>query len=92
MTPSGIEPTTFQTVAQCSQNAGIKVKILSTTNLSLEKKTASKNSNKPKYSHILYLSDIPSGNHACATQYQKYLIRYYLQELERNDHATQIKK
>ena len=24
--------------------------------------------------------------------YQKYLIRYYLQELERNDHVTQIKK
>jgi hypothetical protein len=67
MTPLGIKPATFQTVAQCSQNAGSKVKILSTSYLSLERKTAHKNSNKLKYSHILYLSDIPSGNNACAT-------------------------
>jgi hypothetical protein len=67
MTPSGIKPVTFQTVAQCSQNAGITVKILSTSYLSLERKTACKNSNKLKYSHFLYLSDIPSGSHACTT-------------------------
>lgn len=48
-------------------NAGIKVKIFSTSYLPLERKTVSKKSNKLKYSHILYLPDILSGNQACAT-------------------------